>query len=120
MGSLRPGQTNKYRKFYTYHAMNWERIKWAHRKGAAWFDFTGYRVMLMKIIHFLDCIILNKALAAIMWPLSVNGINRSPQPFIGYGKRLAPLSYLTASTLFAVNPKLKPLYRLCKAAFYTG
>jgi|LFRM01.1.fsa_nt_gb lipid II:glycine glycyltransferase (peptidoglycan interpeptide bridge formation enzyme) len=35
------GQTNKYRKFYTYHAMNWERIKWAHRKGAAWFDFYG-------------------------------------------------------------------------------
>ncbi|HZK25505.1 MAG TPA: peptidoglycan bridge formation glycyltransferase FemA/FemB family protein [Oscillospiraceae bacterium] len=35
------GQTNKYRKLYTYHAMNWERIKWAHRKGAVWFDFYG-------------------------------------------------------------------------------
>lgn len=35
------GQTNQYRNLYTYHSMNWERIKWAHDKGAAWFDFYG-------------------------------------------------------------------------------
>ncbi|MCR3922158.1 MAG: aminoacyltransferase [Firmicutes bacterium] len=35
------GQTNKHRKLYTYHAMNWERIQWAHSKGADWFDFYG-------------------------------------------------------------------------------
>ncbi|MDW7652105.1 MAG: peptidoglycan bridge formation glycyltransferase FemA/FemB family protein [Bacillota bacterium] len=35
------GQTDKHRKLYTYHAMNWERIKWAYAKGAVWFDFYG-------------------------------------------------------------------------------
>jgi len=35
------GQANKYRNLYTYHALNWERIKWAHGKGAAWFDLYG-------------------------------------------------------------------------------
>ena len=35
------GQTDKHRNLYTYHAMNWERIQWAHSKGAAWFDFYG-------------------------------------------------------------------------------
>lgn len=35
------GQANVYRNLYTYHALNWERIKWAHSKGAHWFDFYG-------------------------------------------------------------------------------
>ncbi|NLM51238.1 MAG: peptidoglycan bridge formation glycyltransferase FemA/FemB family protein [Firmicutes bacterium] len=35
------GQANKYRNMYTYHALNWERIKWAHGKGAEWFDLYG-------------------------------------------------------------------------------
>ena len=35
------GQTNTYRNLYAYHAMNWERIKWAQSKGAVWFDFYG-------------------------------------------------------------------------------
>lgn len=35
------GQTNTHRNLYSYHAMNWERIKWAHSRGAKWFDFYG-------------------------------------------------------------------------------
>jgi lipid II:glycine glycyltransferase (peptidoglycan interpeptide bridge formation enzyme) len=35
------GQTNSHRNLYSYHAMNWERIKWAHSRGAKWFDFYG-------------------------------------------------------------------------------
>lgn len=35
------GQTNSHRNLYSYHAMNWERIKWAHDRGAKWFDFYG-------------------------------------------------------------------------------
>jgi len=35
------GQTGKFRNLYAYHAMIWERIKWAKDKGAHWFDFYG-------------------------------------------------------------------------------
>ncbi len=35
------GQGESHRNLYTYHAMNWERIKWAHSRGAKWFDFYG-------------------------------------------------------------------------------
>lgn len=35
------GQTNRFRNHYAYHAMIWERIKWAKGKGARWFDFYG-------------------------------------------------------------------------------
>lgn len=35
------GQTNRHRNLYAYHAMIWERIKWAKSKGASWFDFYG-------------------------------------------------------------------------------
>lgn len=35
------GQTGSHRNLYTYHAMNWERIVWAHGQGARWFDFYG-------------------------------------------------------------------------------
>ncbi len=35
------GQVDRFRNFYAYHAMIWERIKWAKEKGASWFDFYG-------------------------------------------------------------------------------
>ena len=35
------GQADDYRNYYAYHAMNWERIRWAHSRGAHWFDFYG-------------------------------------------------------------------------------
>lgn len=35
------GQINRYRNLYAYHAMIWERIKWAKSQGACWFDFNG-------------------------------------------------------------------------------
>jgi len=35
------GQKNDHRNLYAYHAMVWERIKWAKSKGARWFDFFG-------------------------------------------------------------------------------
>ena len=35
------GQLNRYRNIYAYHAMIWERIKWAKSKAARWFDFYG-------------------------------------------------------------------------------
>jgi lipid II:glycine glycyltransferase (peptidoglycan interpeptide bridge formation enzyme) len=35
------GQTDSHRNLYSYHAMNWERIKWAHSRRAKWFDFYG-------------------------------------------------------------------------------
>ncbi len=34
-------QGNRYRNLYAYHALIWERIKWAKSKGARWFDFYG-------------------------------------------------------------------------------
>jgi len=35
------GQDDAHRNLYTYHAMNWERIRWAKAKGARFFDFFG-------------------------------------------------------------------------------
>jgi lipid II:glycine glycyltransferase (peptidoglycan interpeptide bridge formation enzyme) len=35
------GQKQQHRNLYAYHAMNWERIRWAHGRGASWFDFYG-------------------------------------------------------------------------------
>ncbi len=35
------GQADRFRNLYVYHAMIWERIKWAKSKGARWFDFYG-------------------------------------------------------------------------------
>lgn len=35
------GQDDRHRNIYAYHAMNWERIRWAHAHGARWFDFYG-------------------------------------------------------------------------------
>jgi len=35
------GQDNAHRNLYTYHAMNWERIRWSHAHGARRFDFFG-------------------------------------------------------------------------------
>jgi peptidoglycan pentaglycine glycine transferase (the first glycine) len=34
-------QADLHKNLYAYHAMIWERIKWAHGKGAKWFDFYG-------------------------------------------------------------------------------
>lgn len=39
--ALYGGQVNRFRNLYAYHAMIWERIKWAKSKGASWFDFYG-------------------------------------------------------------------------------
>ena len=35
------GQIDRFRNLYAYHAMIWERIKWAKNKGARCFDFYG-------------------------------------------------------------------------------
>lgn len=35
------GQSDSYRNIYAYHALIWERIKWAKSKSARWFDFYG-------------------------------------------------------------------------------
>lgn len=35
------GQVDRFRNLYAYHAMIWERIKWAKDNGASWFDFYG-------------------------------------------------------------------------------
>lgn len=35
------GQDDRHRNIYAYHAMNWERIRWAHARGARWFDLYG-------------------------------------------------------------------------------
>ncbi len=35
------GQSNDYRNLYAYHALIWERIKWAKSKGAKCYDFFG-------------------------------------------------------------------------------
>ena len=35
------GQIDKGLHLYAYHAMIWERIKWAKSRGAKWFDFCG-------------------------------------------------------------------------------
>ncbi len=35
------GQSDKHRNLYAYHALIWERIKWARSRGARWFDFYG-------------------------------------------------------------------------------
>lgn len=35
------GQSDHYRNLYAYHALIWERIKWAKSKGARRFDFYG-------------------------------------------------------------------------------
>ncbi|MBS3943624.1 MAG: peptidoglycan bridge formation glycyltransferase FemA/FemB family protein [Dethiobacter sp.] len=35
------GQSDRFRNVYAYHAMIWERIKWAKDRGARWFDFYG-------------------------------------------------------------------------------
>lgn len=34
-------QSESHRNIYAYHALIWERIKWAKGKGARWFDFYG-------------------------------------------------------------------------------
>lgn len=35
------GQSDSHRNIYAYHALIWERIKWAKSKGVRWFDFFG-------------------------------------------------------------------------------
>lgn len=35
------GQIPKHRNLYAYQSMNWECIRWAHSRGARWFDFDG-------------------------------------------------------------------------------
>ncbi len=34
-------QSDRYRNLYAYHALIWERIRWAKSRGARWFDFYG-------------------------------------------------------------------------------
>lgn len=35
------GQSDRYRNLYAYHALIWERIRWAKSRGARMFDFYG-------------------------------------------------------------------------------